>query len=259
MTSNDKITFLGTGTSQGIPVIGCKCSVCTSIDIKDKRTRTSALLQINGIDILIDIGPDFRQQMLSNNFDHVDVLLVTHEHNDHIVGLDDIRPINFKYKKNIPLYSLERVVNDIKQKFQYVFCNNPYPGSPKIICQLIKPYEILKIDSTTEILALPILHGTLDILGFRIKNIAYITDASYIEPKCIALLRNLDVLIINALQLNPHYSHYSLSESLDIIQELNPRKAYLTHLSHQLGTFEEVKKLLPDNVYPAFDGLCVKI
>lgn len=255
-----EIIFLGTGTSQGIPVIGCNCSVCTSEDPRDVRFRSSVLIKINNHHILIDVSPDFRKQMLDTGEYRVDTILLTHEHNDHIIGLDDVRPINFKYHKNIPVYGLDRVLAEVKTKFHYAFTDSRYPGAPKLHCLSLeagKPFIIP--DTDIKVYPLQVFHAELEIVGYRIQNFAYITDASMIPPDSMELLGGLDVLVINALQREKHYSHFTLGEAIEIISLLKPGKAYLTHISHHLGKTGDLILELPEGIMPAYDNLRIKI
>lgn len=249
-----KLKFLGTGTSQGIPVIGSDHPVCKSNDPKDKRLRTSAIITTDaGNKILIDCGPDFRQQMLTNNETRLDAVLLTHEHNDHIIGLDDLRPLIFQNEKNMPIYCSTRVKEEITQRFPYAFSDNKYPGAPSFDITIIeKKLSILD----TEIEPIEVMHGKLPILGFKIKNLAYITDANFISNEEKQKLKNLDVLIINCLRKEKrHHSHYILPEVLDLVQELQPKQTYFTHISHNLGFHHQVEKELPKGVFLAYDTL----
>lgn len=250
-----KLKFLGTGTSQGIPVIGSNHPVCLSINPKDKRLRCSALITTDNFKkILIDCGPDFRQQMIVNQESNIDVLLLTHEHNDHTIGLDDLRPIIFKNEKSTPIYCLPRVANEIKQRFSYAFSEEKYPGAPSFDLHLIDDKTFL-LDEVP-ITPINILHNQLPIFGYKIKNLAYITDASSIPKSELKKLENLDILIINCLRKeNPHPAHFILPDVLKIIEKLKPKKTYLTHLSHLIGFHEETEKELPKNVHLAYDGL----
>ncbi len=253
----NKITFFGTGTSQGVPVIGSLHPVCVSNDFKDKRLRSSIYVEIFGKCILIDCGPDFRQQMLVNEKSRVDAILLTHEHNDHVLGLDDVRPINFASNKNMKLYGLLRVLNEVKMRFPYAFSEEKYPGIPAFDLYEVGNQNFF-IDEI-EIIPIEISHGLLSILGFRILNIAYITDASYIDKSQVDKLMNLDVLIINSLRKeNPHKAHFILPETLKMIEKINPKKAYITHISHLMGFHEVVQKELPENIFLAYDGLEVE-
>ena len=250
-----KITFLGTGTSQGIPVIGSTHPVCLSEDRKDKRLRTSALIHYKNKNIVIDCGPDFRAQMISSGCDRVDAIFFTHEHNDHVSGLDDIRPFYFR-QGNIPIYAGERVIKALKNRFDYIFrMDGNIPGTPRVtIHEINENFEFYE----SEVIVLNAFHGSLPIYGFRIDNTAYFTDVKTIPESEFEKLKNLDVLVINALRMEEHYSHLNLSDALAVISKIKPRRAYLTHISHKLGFHEEVQKKLPDNVFLAYDGLEVE-
>ena len=247
-----KITFLGTGTSQGIPVIGSKHPVCLSDDPKDKRLRSSALFEWDGKNIVIDCGPDFRRQMLDSSCDRVDAIFFTHEHNDHVSGLDDIRPFYFN-QGNIPIYAGDRVINALKRRFDYIFKNEGnIPGTPNVLVN-----EVLGdfIFNNKKVVVINVFHGTLPIFGFRMDNVAYFTDVKVI-PECeYEKLKDLEILIINALRIEEHYSHLNLQDALDLISRINPKRAYLTHISHKLGFHQNVQDKLPKNVYLAYDGL----
>ena len=249
-----KLKFLGTGTSQGIPVIGSHHPVCLSDNPKDKRLRSSALITTDsGKKILIDCGPDFRQQMLMNREEEVHSVLITHEHNDHVIGLDDLRPLIFKNGEEMPLFCMERVGLEISKRFPYAFAEEKYPGAPALRIEIVEE-DFPLFD--TNISPITVMHGSLPILGFKVKNLAYITDASSIFNEEKEKLKNLEVLIINCLRKeNPHPSHYILPEVLELIIELNPKKTYLTHISHHLGFHDEVNLQLPENVELAYDGL----
>ena len=250
-----KITFLGTGTSQGIPVIGSTHPVCLSEDRKDKRLRTSALIHHKNKNIVIDCGPDFRAQMINSGCDRVDAIFFTHEHNDHVSGLDDIRPFYFR-QGNIPIYAGERVIKALKNRFDYIFRKDGnIPGTPRVtIHEINENFEFYE----SEVIVLNAFHGSLPIYGFRIDNTAYFTDVKTIPESEFEKLKNLDVLVINALRMEEHYSHLNLSDALAVISKIKPRRAYLTHISHKLGFHEEVQKKLPDNVFLAYDGLEVE-
>ena len=251
-----KLKFLGTGTSQGIPVIGSHHPVSLSNNPKDKRLRSSVLITTDSEKkILIDCGPDFRQQMLINKEESIDSVLLTHEHNDHVIGLDDLRPLIFKNGKDMPIYAMKRVIAEVEKRFPYAFSEIKYPGAPSFELNEIKPDENFQLFDI-EVQPIDVLHGNLPILGFRINNLTYITDASSINQVAKENLKNLDVLIINVLRKDdPHPSHYILPEVLDLLEELNPRKTYFTHISQQLGFHNVVESELPENVYLAFDGL----
>ncbi|SDW37735.1 MBL fold metallo-hydrolase [Flavobacterium degerlachei] len=249
-----KVYFLGTGTSQGIPVIGSDHPVCKSTDNKDKRLRVSVWISWDEHSYVIDCGPDFRQQMLASNCQHVDGILFTHEHSDHTAGIDDIRPFNFKQGK-IPIYAHRRVIDNLKNRFDYVFATiDRYPGAPSV-----KAIEVLNNESFDlggkSVIPVNVMHGDLQVFGYRIDDFAYVTDAKTVAEDEISKLKNLKVLVINALREEHHISHFNLQEALDFIALVKPEKAYLTHVSHMLGFHEEVQKRLPENVYLAYDNL----
>lgn len=249
--------FLGTGTSQGVPVIGCNCAVCHSSDPHDKRLRTAFFLDVDGVHFVIDAGCDFRQQMLTNNITSLDALLITHEHKDHLAGLDDIRPFNFMRNEAMPIFAEQRVIDAIKREYSYVFAEHPYPGSPMMNIQTIneEAFEYKGI----EIQPLRVTHYKLPIFGYRIGQFAYITDASYIPPETMELLDGVEYLVINALRFKEHYSHFCVSQALEIIHKLHPVHAYLTHCSHDIGFYENTSKILPKNVTLGYDGLNIDI
>jgi phosphoribosyl 1,2-cyclic phosphate phosphodiesterase len=251
-----KITFLGTGTSQGIPIICCDCKVCHSKNPKDQRLRTSIYIQNEEQSILIDIGPDFRQQMLTNGFQKVDAVLLTHQHADHTAGIDDIRPIYFNQRAEIPFYGEKMVLEDLKVRFGYIFGENDYPGIPEVGLHEIyagKEFDI----GNTRILPLRIWHGQLPIIAFKIGSLAYITDAKKIDQEVIQQLYGVDCLVINALRYKEHHSHLNMEECLQIIKLINPKITYIIHLSHQMGLHSEIESTLPDQVYLAYDGLSI--
>lgn len=253
-----EITFLGTGTSQGIPVIGCKCAVCTSNHPRDDRLRTAAMVRNEQTNIVIDVGPDFRQQMLRERVDNIDAVLLTHEHNDHVVGLDDVRPFNFMHRKDIELYGTQRVLGEVQRRFPYVFHSNPYPGAPQITLNEIKSFEELTIGDL-KIMPLPVLHGDWPVMGFQIGPIVYITDAKYISEEVIDLIQNCDLLVLNTLRQKGHHSHFSLEEGIEMARKIQSRTTYFTHISHAMGRHEEVDKMLPEGIHLAYDGLRVQL
>jgi len=249
-----KVYFLGTGTSQGIPIIGSDHEVCKSTDSKDKRLRVSVWISWGNYSYVIDCGPDFRQQMLASNCRKLDGILFTHEHADHTAGLDDIRPFNFR-QGEIPIYAHLRVIENIKKRFDYIFETvNKYPGAPSVKIVEIENNQPFKIGNKIAI-PIDVMHGNLQVFGFRIDDFAYLTDVKTIEDTEIAKLKNLKVLVVNALREEPHNTHFNLQEALDFIRLLKPKKAYLTHISHMLGFHEAVQKKLPDNVFLAYDNL----
>lgn len=252
-----KVTILGSGTSQGIPVIACKCEVCLSKDAKDKRLRSSIHIEIDGKSFVVDSGPDFRQQLLVNQIDQLDAILYTHEHKDHVAGLDDVRAFNFTYKKSMPLYGEQRVLDSLKREYQYIFSNSNYPGVPQVELHSITN-ESFQIENTT-IQPIRVMHGKLPILGFRIKDFVYITDASAIDEEELEKLKGVDTLILNAVRKQPHHSHYNLEQAVSLIQKINPKKAYITHISHLMGKHQEVNQELPSPIELAYDGLSFEI
>ncbi len=247
------ITFLGTGTSQGIPIIGCNHPVCLSDDPKDKRLRSAIMLKWDDYCYIVDCGPDFRQQMLREQVENINGILFTHEHADHTAGLDDIRPFSHKVG-DLPLYVPERIIGNLEQRFYYIFTKvNRYPGAPSAGIKVVE--NELFLLGNKEVLPIEFLHGKIPIFGYRIDDFAYLTDLKSIENKEKEKLKNLDILVVNALRLEPHPTHLNLEDALRFIEELQPKKAYLTHISHKLGFHEEVQKQLPENVFLAYDGL----
>ncbi|MGM0498511.1 MAG: MBL fold metallo-hydrolase [Bacteroidota bacterium] len=252
-----KITFLGTGTSQGVPVIGCDCNVCKSEDPKDNRLRASVLIETSRRTFILDTGPDFRYQMLRENKSDLDAVIYTHEHRDHIAGLDDIRPINFLKQKSIDLYAEERVLDAMKQMLPYAFGNNKYPGVPELNLNTITNQPIdIKGETFIPIRA---YHYKLPVLGFRIGDFTYITDANYIPEEEKEKIIGTKYLVINALRQKKHISHFSLNEACEIIREFSPRKAFITHISHQMGLTAEVDNQLPENIQLSYDGLQIEV
>lgn len=253
-----KLTFLGTGTSQGIPMIGCACRTCRSADPRDKRLRTSAMVEANGVTLVIDAGPDFRAQMLRENVKRVDAILLTHEHTDHIGGLDDVRAFNYFMRRPMPVYAEERVQRQVQAVFSYAFDRNKYPGAPEIEQVAIhagQPFEVRGL----RVMPVRAMHARLPVLGFRVGGMAYITDANFVDREAKQLLAGCEVLVVNALRREPHLSHFTLGEALRLIDEVKPARAYLTHASHQLGLHAELQPALPKNVQLACDGLKVAI
>lgn len=240
-----------------MPVIACKCSVCASEDEKDKRLRSSVLLEVENTNIVIDTGPDFRQQMLRADVNQLDAVLFSHEHRDHIAGLDDIRAYNFIQQQPMDVYAEERVFRALNYEFPYIFAEKKYPGVPQVNVNLISntPFQINSISITP----VRVMHYRLPVLGFRIGQFAYITDANFISEEEMEKLIGVKHLVINALRKEKHISHYSLEQALQIIRQLSPKRAYLTHLSHQMGLHEEIQKEIPPNVVLAYDGLTVDL
>lgn len=248
-----RITFLGTGTSQGVPVIGCKCHGCTSEDPKDKRLRSSVLVEADGLVVVIDTGPDFRQQMLNAGVSRLDAVLFTHEHRDHIAGLDDIRSFNFIQRSAMDVFAEGRVLDALQQGFPYVFAENKYPGIPQVTVHTVgeSPFRI----GPLEIIPVRMMHYRLPVLGFRIGSFAYLTDANAISDREKEKLSGVKVLVVSALRREHHISHFTLSEAVALIQEINPDRGYLTHISHQMGRSAEWGHELPGGIMAAYDGL----
>jgi phosphoribosyl 1,2-cyclic phosphate phosphodiesterase len=252
-----KVTFLGTGTSQGVPVIGCDCPVCCSANPKDNRLRSSILIETQNKVFCVDTGPDFRQQMLREKVQRLDAVLYTHEHKDHTAGMDDVRAFNFKLNRPIDLYVDENVDKCLRREFSYAFSENPYPGVPRLEMHKIinQPFSVQGVD----FIPIQLMHHKLPVFGFRIGDFAYCTDVNYIAPEEKQKLKGLEVLILTSLRKEKHISHFSLSEALELIDELKPKKAYLTHISHYLGMHNEVSKELPKNVALGYDGLSFSV
>lgn len=248
-----KVTFLGTGTSQGIPVIACNCEVCLSEDKKDKRLRTSVFIEVQNQTFVIDTGPDFRQQMLRENIQKLDAVLFTHEHKDHIAGLDDVRAFNFKQKKDMEIYATDNVIKALKREFYYAFETEKYPGVPQLHINQIEN-ENFEIGGVN-IIPIEVMHYKMQVFGFRINNFAYITDAKTIPEAELQKLKDLDVLVLNALRKTEHISHLNLEEAIEWAKRIKPQKTYFTHISHLMGKHNDVSVELPQNIEIAYDGL----
>lgn len=252
-----KVTFLGTGTSQGVPVIACDCDVCKSDNPKDNRLRSSVLIESDTTTFVIDSGPDFRQQLLKQNLKKLDAVLFTHEHKDHIAGLDDVRAFNYFNKKRIPIYATTRVQNALKREFAYVFSDEKYPGIPEI--------DLVDIDTKNffineiEITPIDVLHYKMPVKAFRIKDFTYITDANFISEQEKQKIKGSKIIVVNALRKEDHLSHFTMNQAIDLMKEFNPEKAYFTHISHQLGLHDTVSKELPNFIELAYDGLQIEI
>ncbi|MEP2279289.1 MBL fold metallo-hydrolase [Maribacter sp.] len=258
MTNKLRVTFLGTGTSQGIPIIGSTHPVCLSDNPKDKRLRVSVLLSWDNFNYVIDCGPDFRQQMLRQNVTHLDGILYTHEHSDHTAGLDDIRPFFFR-QGNIPVYAHSRVVQSLRKRFDYIFQEeNKYPGAPTVDINFVNNNEPFQIGDSM-VTPVNVLHNKLQVFGYRIGDFTYLTDVKTVLPEEIEKIKGSKVIVVSALRIEPHISHFNLEEALAFIKEVNPEKAYLTHISHLLGFHDEVEKMLPNNVHLAYDNLTITI
>lgn len=252
-----KVTFLGTGTSQGIPLIACGCDVCSSENAKDKRLRVSIMIEVDGKNIVIDSGPDFRQQMLREKVKTLEAIVFTHEHKDHVAGLDDVRAFNYFTGRHLDVYANEQVQVALKREFHYIFSGDNYPGIPKVNVITIDTDPFLV--SGVKFTPIQVLHYKLPVLGFRVNDFTYITDANYISAEEIEKIKGTKVLVLNALRREKHISHFTLMEALELVKKINPDKAYLTHISHQMGLHDEVSKELPSNVELAYDGLQLEV
>jgi phosphoribosyl 1,2-cyclic phosphate phosphodiesterase len=248
-----RVTFLGTGTSQGVPVIGCTCEVCQSLDYRDKRLRTSILIEIKDQHFVIDTGPDFRQQMLREQVKRLDAVIFTHAHRDHTAGLDDVRAFNYIQQMDMPVYGTRAVLDQLKVEYAYAFTGTHYPGIPRLTLTDVDNEEFHV--NGIAITPLPVMHFKLPVLGFRFKNFSYITDANFIPEETLEKLRGTEILVLNALQREHHISHFNLKEALDLQEKIKPTKTYLTHMSHKIGLHAEVSDELPSNVFLAYDGL----
>ena len=254
-----RLTFLGTGTSQGVPVIACGCAVCQSQDKRDRHLRTSALVETDeGKNILIDIGPDFREQMLREKVSHLDSILITHAHRDHVGGLDDIRSFNYVQHCKMDIFCNHEARTAIERDYHYIFAYHEFPGLPEANLHEVsgdEPFEAAGV----EVMPVKAMHKDLPILGYRIGKLGYITDANHIEPRELDKLRGVDVLVVNALRKTKHFSHFCLEEALEVIKEVKPNRAYITHVSHEMGLYAEVNGELPEGVQIACDGEKVTI
>jgi phosphoribosyl 1,2-cyclic phosphate phosphodiesterase len=249
-----RVTFLGTGTSQGVPMIGCTCGVCLSLDSRDKRLRTSIKIETSEVTLVIDSGPDFRQQMLTSKTAQLHAVVFTHEHKDHIAGLDDIRAFNYFQKEPMHVYCDKRVETALRREFHYAFNELKYPGAPDIQIHAINASEDFRIGDLT-ITPIEVMHYKLPVLGFRINDFVYITDANFISEKEKEKLKNCKALVLNALRKEPHISHFTLNEAIQLAQDVQAPLTYFTHISHQLGCYAEVSEALPESMHLAYDGL----
>lgn len=263
----NSITFLGTGTSTGVPIIGCKCSVCSSFDPKDKRLRSSAFVEYEGFKILIDCGPDFRQQALREGLTDIDAIFLTHQHKDHTGGLDDVRALNYISKKPTPIYCEERVLESLKKEYYYAFLERPYPGAPKFDIHIIdnQPFTLSKEGKSIKIVPIRAWHSKLPVLAYRFGGLCYLTDANYIPEEEFEKLKGLSVFTINSVRRRKHLSHFALNEALGVIERVGAKRSFITHLSHQMaedergirGTYKALQEEFPKGVEPAYDGLKV--
>ncbi len=254
-----RITFLGTGTSQGVPIIGCNCDVCTSTDARDKRLRVSVIIETQGKRILIDAGPDLRQQLLRAEVSDLDAVLLTHEHMDHISGMDDLRSISFQHEppRPVPIFADAPTLDAVRRVFAYAFQERKYPGVPEFDLHMVtrEPFEAAGL----HVQPIEVLHMHMPVLGFRVGGFTYITDAKSIRPEEKEKIKGSEVLVLNALRIREHYSHLNLAEALALVEELQPRRAYFTHISHWMGLHAEVEPTLPSHVHLAHDGLVVEL
>lgn len=250
-----RVTLIGTGTSQGVPVIACTCEACLSLDFRDKRLRTSIHIEKEGKSFVIDTGPDFRQQMLSEDIKVLDAIIYTHEHKDHTAGLDDVRAFNFRQKKDMPIYAHSRVIAQLKREFSYAFAENKYPGVPQLEIHNIenKPFTIQGV----QFIPIEVMHFKLPVYGFRIDDFSYITDANYIDDAEKDKIRGSKVLVLNALQKETHISHFNLEEAIALAEEIGAEKTYFTHISHRMGPHKDI--LLPEGIALGHDGLVIEL
>ena len=251
------VTLLGTGTSSGVPMIGCQCAVCRSVDFRDKRLRTSVHVSVAGKSLVIDTGPDFRQQVLRLNLQTLDAVLFTHEHKDHTAGLDEVRAYNFRTGQDMPIYGRASVLQQLRREFEYIFADVKYPGIPRIqtIEIINEPFEVLGVP----IIPIDVLHHKLPVFGFRIGDFTYLTDLNHISDSELNKVRGTRVLVLDSLRQEPHLSHFTLDESLALIEQIRPEQTYLTHISHQMGLHREVNKGLPPGVKLGYDGLRIEL
>jgi len=252
-----KITFLGTGTSQGVPVIACGCAVCRSGDARDKRLRSSILVECGGRNIVVDTGPDFRQQMLRAKVPRLDAVLVTHAHKDHVAGMDDVRAYNHAQQESIPIYGTQATHEALRREFHYAFGESKYPGVPRLELREIRSGEGFAVGGN-RILPVEVMHYKMPVMGFRIGNFAYITDAKTVSEESKALLRGVEVLVVNALQEEPHISHFTKEEAIAFSREIRPKRTYLTHISHRFGKHADIQNRLPEGFFAAYDGLVLE-
>ncbi|MEO8086247.1 MAG: MBL fold metallo-hydrolase [Bacteroidota bacterium] len=253
-----KITFLGTGTSQGIPLIGCECAVCKSDNPKDKRLRTSILVSNEGKNVVIDTGPDFRQQMLRENVKTLDAVVFTHEHKDHIAGMDDIRAFNYLQQRDMDVYATPSVQVALKRDFFYAFNNSPYPGVPRAVMHTIEygiPFHLIGL----EFIPFEVMHYQLPVTAFRIGSFSYITDANFISEEAKKIIRGSKIIVLNALRKEKHVSHFTIDEAVELMKELAPEQGYFVHMSHQVGKHDDLNDELPGFIRLAYDGLVLEV
>ena len=252
-----KITLLGTGTSQGVPMIGCPCEVCQSMDYRDKRLRVAVHIEVSGNSFVIDTGPDFRQQMLRERINKLDAVLLTHSHKDHLAGLDDVRAFNYLQKKDMPVYGMKQTLTQVRSEFYYAFEDLKYPGTPQIQLHEIDENDFV-VNGVT-ITPLPVFHLHMQVFGFRIGNFSYITDANQIPDQTFEKLKGTEILVLNALQKESHLSHFTLSEAVHVAQKIGAPQTYFTHMSHRIGLHKNIEKELPKSIALAYDGLSLTL
>ncbi|MBC8155997.1 MAG: MBL fold metallo-hydrolase [Bacteroidetes bacterium] len=255
-----QVTLLGTGTSSGVPLIGCECAVCRSMDFRDKRLRTSALVEVDGRRLVIDTGPDFRQQALRLNLNQLDAVLFTHEHKDHTAGLDEVRAFNFRSGQEMPIYARTTVLDQLKQEFSYIFSDDKYPGIPRVRPHRIQnePFDLLGVSITP----IEVMHHQLPVFGFRIGDFTYLTDLNYIADGELEKVRGTSVLILDALQRSGHLSHFTLEQAITLVDRIRPERTYFTHMSHRIGLHRDVDRelsKLPFFVRLGYDGLRIEV
>jgi phosphoribosyl 1,2-cyclic phosphate phosphodiesterase len=251
-------TFLGTGTSHGIPLIACPCEVCHSDDPRDKRQRTSGLIQSAHTSVVFDTGPDFRQQMLQARVDYLSAVVFTHQHKDHTAGLDDVRAYNFLQSRDMPVYATPAVQQHLRREYYYIFEQPDYPGVPKLTLHTIDPEQDLAIGDI-RLTPIPMMHGKMPVLGYRCGDLAYLTDTNYIPDDSRAKLRGLRTLVLDAVRREPHHSHFTIDEAIDVAQQIGAEQTYFIHMSHLLGSHAEAEAELPPGIYLSYDGLTVEV
>ena len=251
------VTLLGTGTSSGVPLIGCECVVCRSVDFRDKRLRTSIHIAVDGRSIVVDTGPDFRQQMLRLGLKQLDGVVFTHEHKDHTAGLDEVRAFNFLQNQEIPIYARDRVIDQLMREFSYIFSEHKYPGVPHIRTHIIdnNPFEVAGV----RFQPIEVYHHKLPVFGFRIHDFTYLTDLNYIADQELEKVYGTRILVLDALQRLPHLSHFTLEEAVALVERIRPERAYFIHISHKLGLHRDVEKELPPNIRLGYDGLQLRL
>jgi phosphoribosyl 1,2-cyclic phosphate phosphodiesterase len=251
------VTLLGTGTSSGVPLIGCECEVCRSVDFRDKRLRSSIHIAVNGRSLIVDTGPDFRQQVLRLNLKEVDAVLFTHEHKDHTAGLDEIRAYNFRSGRDIPLYGRPSVLAQLQREFAYIFAEHKYPGVPRVRINEIgnEPFDVFGV----QVIPIEVMHHKLPVYGFRIGDFTYLTDLNFIPDQELIKVAGTKILVLDALQRQPHISHFTLDQAVEVAMRIGAERTYFTHISHKLGLHSEVEKELPTGIRLGYDGMQIKL